>query len=255
MRKLFLFCTAGVIAFSTVNGQRVGELGGTQLVPAGEINAIDKTIKDFSQYSYNSFLNGSVLSSFNNKENVKGRKYFFDSWVKGVAVTDKGQVIDNNKFFFNVDKVNNLLLTTEDKKTIIEVDKNLIRSFTLQNASQTVSFERVDLINPKIYLQVLTRKDSGYTLYKATFTKFVRADYSTNGLTESGNPYDEYVDTDIYYLLLPGGKEYKTIGLRARSIRQAFRGQEKIVNDYLYQHAGENMDDAFLIKLVDEVNQ
>ena len=197
------------------------------------------------------------MKSFNSKDNTKGKRYFFDNWVKGTAITDKGKIINSDKFLFNVDKVSNDLLVTEDKASVIEVDKSEVRYVSLKNGDETVNFERVDIINPKVYLRVVTKKEngSGYTLYKSISTVFVKANYYTDGLMESGNPYDEYVDDEQFYLMLPEGKEFKPLSLKPKSIRTALKGNDRKVNDYFYQHAGENIDDSFLKGLVDYVNQ
>jgi len=230
------------------------ELGGSVLITQND-NAINKTIKDFSQYSPVSFLNGSVLKTMNKTENTKGKRYVYDDWVKGTATTEKGEIVNNPELLFNFDKMTNDLLITQDKNTIIQVNKDIVKSFTLINGNDKTEFERVGPISSTKYLQVISKKDGGHALYKLTSTKFVKANYQTNGLSESGNPYDEYVDNDQYFVVPPGGKEFKIVNLKQKSIKAALTGNEQKVNEYFYKHAGEDIDGAFLKGLVDNINQ
>jgi len=255
MRRLFFLIVPFLMIISQANSQRGGSsLGGEVLIPR-EQNAVDKTFKDFSQYSPANFLNGSVLRGFNNFENTKGRRYLFDSWVKGSILTSDGKTIDNPGFLFNLDKVTNRLLVTQDKTNIVEVDKAAIRSLNLNNGAEAVILERLDLINPQVFLRLLTKKDNGYSLYKSTKTKLVKANYTTNGIVESGNTYDEYVDEDQYYIVSAAEKGFKTFTLWPKSIKTALKGNEKKLNGYFYNHAGENIDELFVKGLIEEINR
>ncbi|HEX4852175.1 MAG TPA: hypothetical protein VFV08_15270, partial [Puia sp.] len=212
----------------------------------------------FSQYSPSNFMNGGVISSFNTKDNTKGKRYYYDGWVRGTLVAEKGKIIKSDKYLFNLDKLNSSLLVTEDKENIIQVDKSEIRYFTLVNGSDSTNFERVDMIDPKVYLRIVTKKGSGfgYTLYKSVHTTFVKSNYVTDGLMESGNPYDEYVDAEQYYVVTPEGKEFRPISsLKAKAIKNAFKGQEKKFNEYLDQHPDQNIDELFLKGLTDYINE
>src|SRR5215467_1932662 len=74
--------------------------------------------RDFNQYSPSNFMNGGVIMGFNNKDNTKGKRYYYDGWVKGTLIAQKGRVISNDKYLFNLDKMNSNLLVTEDKSNI-----------------------------------------------------------------------------------------------------------------------------------------
>jgi hypothetical protein len=52
----------------------------------------------------------------------------------------------------------------------------------------------------------LIAKGTKYAVYKLTTTKFVKSNYHTDGVTLTGNPYDEYIDKHKYYLVTPGNK-------------------------------------------------
>ena len=78
--------------------------------------------------------------------------------------------------------------------------KKEIGTFTLTDGKQEYTFEPVDIINPLQFFAVLAKNDK-YALYKLIKTKFIKADYHTNGLSESGNTYDEYKDEADYYIV------------------------------------------------------
>src|ERR1700761_8465320 len=44
---------------------------------------------------------------------------------------------------------------------------------------------------------------------RAVNTKFLKADFQTNGITSSGNNYDSYVDDATYYAVKSGGQPQK----------------------------------------------
>ena len=48
---------------------------------------------------------------------------------------------------------------------------------------------------------------------KQNHTKFIKADFHTNGLMDSGNPYDEYLDESTYIVRFPNG-ERETVVLK-----------------------------------------
>lgn len=93
-----------------------------------------------------------------------------------------------------------------DLNTIIELDKQEIKAFAIKDGDSLMIFDKVAAIDSSRYFIVLVPAVSGkYALYRDLRTRFVKSDYHSDGMTESGNPYDEYVDNSIYYVVLPGG--------------------------------------------------
>src|ERR1051326_4995385 len=64
---------------------------------------------NFNVYSHNTAWDGSYVN-FNSIENTKGNRYLFDGWAKGNIITSKGDVIANDSFYYNLDKMSNTLL-------------------------------------------------------------------------------------------------------------------------------------------------
>jgi len=180
------------------------------------------------------------------KEDLHGSPYFFSDWVHGYTLTDKDSLRENDSYLFNYQKIDGVLLYTSDGKTMNMLDKSQAKKFVLFDGSgQQATFEAVPEIDNKHYFQVLA-SGSKYAIYKDLNTKFLKADFQTNGITTSGNNYDSYVDEAIYYVVkFPGGKPQK-ISLKRKAIKAAFAADADKINKYLTDHDSDEVDDNFL---------
>ena len=213
----------------------------------------ETTFKDFGMYSPHDLLNGGNLTAFNNAEGVKGRRFFFDEWAKGTVTNALGKEIKDDSMKFNLDKLTNTLLVTKNFKDIIEVDKGSIKDFTLSQNGKTFYFTKVNGISNYKFVEVLEQKENGYILYKLMNTRLVKADYNTDGIAESGNPYDEYVDAPVYYIMYQG--ELKMVGLKYKSIRDAVKKDSQKLNSFADDHRSDEIDENYLKNLVAYLNQ
>jgi len=248
MKRSFLLFTAGLIS---VHALRAQSSAGAQ--------AVDNS---FQEFTHNLSVNGSAravttITAFSSKEDTKGSRYLFDHWVNGSAVsTMKDVSVNSQSLLFNYDKITHNLFITQDKKTVVEVDKNQLQSFTLRSDNgQEYTYERANLINTDQFFQPLVKNTDKYTLYKLVKTKFKKADYHSDGLTESGNNYDEYLETSEYYIVLPGGKDYKKIDLKKKAVKDALTADASKVNDYFSSHKYDDVNETFLKGLVVSLNQ
>jgi hypothetical protein len=226
-------------------------IGGQGFSQAGFSNSAQSTFKDFGNYSMHSLANGYNLNAFNSSENTKGRRYFFDEWVKGSIVSAAGKEINGDEYFFNFDKVNNNILVTKDKKEVIEVNKESIKEIHFTEKGIEYNFEKAEKISSYRFVEVLVKNDK-LSLYKTINTKLVKANYTTNGLTESGNPYDEYVDEPSYILSYKG--EFRPVILKFRSIKSNLKEESKKVNDFYADHLNDEVDEDYLKGLVIYIN-
>ena len=213
---------------------------------------------DFQNYSRTEGARnytGSYLSVFTNKESTVGNRYLFDKWVKGSVVNLQDIIISNDDFLFNYDKMGKTLLATQDKQKIIEIDPDAIKSFTLTDSTEVIVFEKVPVISDRDFFIALVKSENRYSLYKSVKTKFEKANFSTNGIFESGKKYDEFIDEPEYYIVLPGQKESRKIGLKRKSIKAALGNEEKKVKEYFsnMSEAG-TLDESVLIGLITFLN-
>lgn len=177
----------------------------------------------------------------------------FEDWVKGVVIKNTGEVIDGDKYFYNFDKVTNNLIVTLDKNNVIEVYKEYIQSFKFSEKKEVYSFEKVIPIQRFRFVQVLIKDSSKYSVYKSINTRFVAANFTTNGLTESGEPYDEFVDMNKYYIVYQG--TVRPVALKFTSIKKALKEHSSRVKDFYAAHLMDEVDENYLIGIVEYLNQ
>ncbi|SDQ00900.1 hypothetical protein SAMN05428975_5546 [Mucilaginibacter sp. OK268] len=188
------------------------------------------------------------------QEGLHGSRFLFNDWVHGFAITPQDSLKQSDVYLFNYDKVGGNLIFTRNKTTAMLVVKQEIKGFTLfdENAVPYV-FEDVPAINAKRYVEVLSTGKK-YKIYKDLGTTFIKANFVTNGITSSGNNYDEYKDESVYYVVqLPGGKPQK-IELKAKAIKQAFVADADKVKKFFSDNEGD-IDDNYLKALGDYLNQ
>jgi hypothetical protein len=198
---------------------------------------------------------GGMFFNVSVKENTKGSRYLVgDGWAKGYVVDNTGTKVTNENYNYNYDKINGSLLLTQDKRAAVDVDRDRIKSFTIYNKlDQPETYQLITAINPTHYTQVLS-DGSNYKVYKFTKTTFVKSDFKTDGMTSTGNRYDEYVDEPTYYVLNVKTSALQKISLKAKAIKQVFAADADKVKAYFSDHADDDINDTFLSNLADSLN-
>ena len=81
-----------------------------------------------------------IITAFNNMENTIGKRFLFDTWVKGDSVIDiQRSYINSVSFLFNFDKLTGNLLVTQDKINIMSVVPEGISSFILSEGGSNLN--------------------------------------------------------------------------------------------------------------------
>ncbi|HSZ85169.1 MAG TPA: hypothetical protein VK787_04015 [Puia sp.] len=216
----------------------------------GQRDSFPDNTKDTSFFSSGKmFFNNTFLSVnavFRNENNIIGSHYLFDKWVRGRIVTANGIQIENDKYYYNYDKISNNILLTTDFKEIIEIDKREFKSFVLKDGADEYHFEHFFTIDDKKFFQVLV-KSNKYSLYKWTLTKFRRNDNLFNSWF--------YVDSYFYYVVFPNGRLYKEITLKRKSIEKNLVMEPEKVDAYFSLHQYNEIDEALLIDLINYLNK
>lgn len=201
-----------------------------------------------------SIFNNGSFPVVKEKEYTHGSRYLFADWADGSVINAKGLLVKNPAFLFNYDKIQGDLLLTHDKKNAIIIDKDKIQSFILYNQTkEPYIFEKVPAIDNIHFIQVLS-SGSKYKIYKLTKTKFIKSDYSTNGLVTTGNSYDEYVDENTYYVLNVQSNLLQKLILKKKSIKEIFENEGNKLNNFFKEHSTSSIDDHFLKNLGDYFN-
>jgi hypothetical protein len=199
---------------------------------------------------------GAAIPVFNHKEDTKGTRYLFEKWVSGTVIDSGGNTFHASSFVYNYDKVTRNLLLTQDMNQVVEVDKAIVRAFTLKADGNEYSFEKVDVIDKSGCLQVLVKKEGKYALYKYVKAKFVKSDYHTDGMVESGNPYDEYVDESRYFILYPDGTTFHELPMRMKPLRELLSSEAGgKAAAYLKEHRYDFVKPELLVGLISAMNQ
>lgn len=195
--------------------------------------------------------NATALKNFGHSGEVVGSQFLFNTWVKGVIVNNEGVEFTNG--LFNYDKISqNLYINTNENNQAFLVFKKDVKSVTLTDGVTTVTLEKVPALKTDQLYTVLA-KGSRYTLYALTKTKFVPASFSTNGISSSGNMYDEYRDEKSYFIVSASGAA-QPVSLKMKSVKAALQADKEKVEDYLKQNPDATIDENFVSLLVQSLN-
>jgi len=216
---------------------------------------LSNSFQDFGRMENGTIYHGSSLPVIHQNEETKGSRYFFKDWVRGTVINDKGETVSDEYCLFNYDKISHALLVTKDKKSMIQVNYSDVQSFTLKDQGGEYVFSKNPLINGKDFFIQLVKPRGKYSLYKSVKTNFVKSDYRSDGLVESGKNYDEYVDENDYYIVSASWDKYKTVDLKKKSIKEALQDDKDKVNSYFSQHKDDFINESFLIGLINSLNQ
>jgi len=186
---------------------------------------------------------------------LHGSRFLTESWMHGYALSYSDSLIQNNEYFFNYEKTMSDLLFSRDQHAVFLADKQEVKSFILIDDNfQTYVFEAVPAIDPKHYSIVLSTGDN-YKVYKLLTCTFVKANFTTNGITSSGNNYDEYVDESAYYLLNVKTKQLQKIALKSKAIKQALAAEADKLKAFNTEHGDDDINEAYLKDLGDYLNK
>jgi hypothetical protein len=205
--------------------------------------------------SQNTINNGVMLPYYMPKGETRGSKYLFPGYVAGVVVDSGNGLVQNAAPEYNYDKMGGILLLRKDAGNYIEVDKLLVKGFVLKDNDTTYVFMRVPAISASQYY-ILVGAGQKYSVVKLLKTKFIKSNYVSNGLTESGNNYDEYVDEYEYYLVNAKDKrvEPAKFNLKKKAIKEAFGADGQKAETFFTEHKKDDINDAFLKGMVEFVN-
>ena len=192
--------------------------------------------------------------TFNNRENTKGTRYLFDDWVTGNTFTSiNGTAEDVSHYLFNFDKQSGNLLATENKKNVLSVSSQYIKSFILTSGNHEFLFEHLALIDSSKYFIALAKNNLKYSLYKQPSVHFIPSNYRNDGMIETGTKDDEYKDESKYFIVMPDNT-FRLLVLKRNALKNILIGQEEKADKYLKTHSEEEINEHFLIGLIDYVN-
>jgi hypothetical protein len=204
--------------------------------------------------SNNVIAQGDAISTFHEKDATQGSRFFFGKFTHGYVINSQDSLIQNPVFQLDYDKMGGNLLLTRDGRTIVSVDNELVKTFTLFDAlNQAYTFTLVPSVDKTHFVQVMA-DGNNYKIYKAVKTTFVKADYVSDGVASSGNNYDEYRDNFTYYLLNVKTGQVQQISLKKKALKQAFGADGGKAEGFFKTNDGD-VDDGYLAALGDYMNK
>jgi hypothetical protein len=135
----------------------------------------------------------------------------------------------------------------------MELSSKEIAGFSLKDDTTEYHFERLKNSTDLNFYQPVYKDEKGYSLYKLLSTKLVQADYQTNGITETGNKYDEFVDEQQYFILSSKGELMK-IEFKKKSIEKILENEAAKVEAFFNDHKRDKIDETLVTALLKSIN-
>lgn len=218
---------------------------------AGQINLAQGSFNAPAQFDA---ARGANLPTFTPKEETQGSRYLIKGWAHGFVINAKGETVQNPGFLFAYDKIGGGLLLTKDKASAIEIDRDMVKSFTLyDNLNNPYTFEQVPQIDKAHYIELIASGNK-YKIYKTIKTTFTKANYSTDGVMSTGNNYDEYVDEYTYYVYDVQTNSVQKVALKKKALKDVFAKDNTKVNSFISDHSADQIDDTYLASLGSYLN-
>ena len=221
--------------------------------PAVRGGAAMQTTMTVGVGALNTINSGTMLPVVSHQEETKGSRYLLKSYAMGLIVDKDGNIVSDSLSRLNYDKIDGQLMIAQDARNYLEVDKDKVIAFALKAPDTAFVFLNVPVLSKSNYF-LLIANGPKYSVYKSIRTKFVKANYRNTGLVETGNNYDEYVDKETYFWT-KGKDSAGVLELKKKAIREVFVMEKAKLDDFFAHHKYDDLDDAFLKKLIFYLNQ
>jgi hypothetical protein len=188
----------------------------------------------------------------NQKSNTIGSQFLFKDWATGMVTNKEGVSFSGG--LFNYDKINKNLYILKDDTTFLinKFQLQTIRLHDLADSNTRYVLEKIpSLKTDDLYFVVA--KGNKYSLVKEIRTKFIAADYQSNGIVSSGNMYDEFKDEYKYYIIFPNGSAHD-VSLKKKSIKNALEAEKDKVEQFYKANPDEDQTENFLSRLITSLN-
>jgi CarboxypepD_reg-like domain len=202
----------------------------------------------------NTLNSGVTLPVVEHKEDTKGSRYLLNRFSRGLIVDQNNKFITDSNNLLNYDKIDDKLMIAQDGKNYLEVDKEKVIAFAFKTQDSSYVFLNVPALSKTNYF-LLIANGPKYSVYKSIKTKFVKSTYVSNGLVETGNNYDEYVDNQTYYWIDQKNNKAGILELKKKSIREVFESEKEKTDQFFTNHKLDNLDDGFLRNFINYLNE
>ena len=197
---------------------------------------------------------GIMLPVIEHKEETKGSRYLFPQYAKGLIIDTGFKATNFENKSLNFDKMDGQLMLQLDSKKFLKVDREQVDAFALKTDDTALIFLKVPILS-KIDYFILIASGPKYSAYKSVRTKFVKSHYISNGLTEIGNNYDEYVDTENFYWVNQQANVADLFELKKKSLKTLFPSEKVKIDAFFSKHKSGVIDETFVKNLIIFLNQ
>nr|WP_294946444.1 hypothetical protein [uncultured Mucilaginibacter sp.] len=238
--------------YGTANAP-VKEGGVNITLPAGDGSAASTSAGNmFSVHSAGSTT--TILGSFASTTEVQGSRYLSENWMHGYAVSKDDAVVQDPALLFNYDMMGGDMIYTADQKAINVVDRASVKTISLFDDKGVGStFAYVPAVDNSHYVKVLAG-GAKYKIYKQIIIRYMKATYQTNGMTSTGNKYDEYAPTYLYFFAKGDAAPVKFTP-KKKALKELFAADADKLDKYMSSAKGDVDSDAYLTALGDAMNQ
>ncbi|MFL5788243.1 MAG: hypothetical protein ACJ748_09325 [Flavisolibacter sp.] len=207
---------------------------------------------DFADAARLGRLQGAEGLPSYSSNNVRGTRYLTETWAEGSIVPLKGNTIDSLLVMFDKQD-HNIYIKKKQSEQIILLEKNQVKSFLINNHFFIAGSLLPGGENDRFY-EKIAGLDKNISLYKLTITKYIKADKTDLERIAKGNFDDEFKDNIAYYIK-NGNQPLQEIRMTEKNIIKALPGQEKKIRAYFDDHYNEELNDQFLIGIINILNQ
>ena len=184
-------------------------------------------------------------------DGVKGSPMLCKDFVKGFIVTkDTFNTLNDFSYNFDIFK-NELHIKYPDGKVKIPFN-NQIRGFQLIDKDIVYNFKKASVPNDngdKFY-QIIAETNQ-YSLLKLWSRKFVRANATDNGITQSGRRYDEFENGETYFFKINEGVYKEIKKLTKSNFIELLPNRKKEIETYWAKNKlGKRMNEEEARKLI-----
>ncbi|GAC1483094.1 MAG: hypothetical protein NVS1B13_07030 [Flavisolibacter sp.] len=152
------------------------------------------------------------------------------------------------------DKIeHNIYIKKNDQLDIILLDKNQIKYFEIEN-HLFVSGKILSGGDEKMYYEKLTGIDDKLQLYKLITTKYVKSDKTDLERIKRGDFNDEFKD-EVSYYLKRNKEAIQIIRIKEKSIIKILPAQAQRIKSFVDNHYNEQLDESFMIRLINFLNE
>jgi hypothetical protein len=195
-----------------------------------------------------------IMGNFRATAEVQGNRYLGEDWMHGFAVSSKdGGIVQDPSLLFNYDMMGGDIIYTADQQSIVTVDRSTVKTVSLfDNKGVATMLAYVPAVDNSHYVKVLA-DGAKYKIYKQIIIRYMKSNYQTNGMTSTGNKYDEYQPTYLYFYVKGNDAPVKFTP-KKKTLKELFAAEGDKFDKYISSAKGD-IDDAYISAIGDAMNQ